>query len=186
MDNCHLKNAKLGPKYQKVQGPSENSDVTSRKTIQARMLYSQSKVGSSASQVTAVEVLDVISRLPDCAEQAADAVCAYTQVRMEDAPKWIKNPKSECPFTYTCLYGYVFHDISGQSHGQTLRIPWFLLSEICTDTHLRASCGKDSLRKFFFGTRMGKSPELGVSLFVQKKTIILSARVPNLRVCQQL
>ena len=29
--------------------------------------------------------------------QAADAVSAYTQVKMEDAPKLLKIPKSECP-----------------------------------------------------------------------------------------
>ena len=42
--------------------------------------------GSSASQMTATKVMDVISRLPGCAGQAADAVSSYTQVKMEDAP----------------------------------------------------------------------------------------------------
>ena len=53
--------------------------------------------GSSASQVTAAIVMDIISRLPGCSEQAADAVSAYTKVRMEDAPTLLKIPKSECP-----------------------------------------------------------------------------------------
>ena len=35
--------------------------------------------------------------LPGCAGQAADAVSAYTQVRMEDAPRLLKVQKSECP-----------------------------------------------------------------------------------------
>ena len=52
---------------------------------------------SSASQMTAAKVIDIISRLPGCAGQAADAVSAYTQVKMEDAPKLLKLPKSECP-----------------------------------------------------------------------------------------
>ena len=53
---------------------------------------------SSASQMTAVKVMEVIARLPGCAGQAADAVSAHTQVRMKDAPKKqkLKNPKSEC------------------------------------------------------------------------------------------
>ena len=42
--------------------------------------------GSSASQMTAAKMMDVISRLPGCAGQAAYAVSAYTQVKMEDAP----------------------------------------------------------------------------------------------------
>ena len=37
------------------------------------------------------------SRLHGCAGQAADAVSAYTQVKIEDAPKLLKIPKSECP-----------------------------------------------------------------------------------------
>ena len=34
---------------------------------------------------------------------AADAVSAYTQVKMEDVPKLLKNPKSECPYTWVRL-----------------------------------------------------------------------------------
>ena len=34
--------------------------------------------GSSASQMTAVKVMDITSRLPGCSGQAADAVSAYT------------------------------------------------------------------------------------------------------------
>ena len=43
--------------------------------------------GSSASHVTAAKVMDVIARRPDCDGQAADAISAYTQVKMEDAQK---------------------------------------------------------------------------------------------------
>ena len=52
--------------------------------------------GSSASQMTAAKVMDVISRLPGCGGQAADAITAHTQVKMEDAPSLLKIPKSEC------------------------------------------------------------------------------------------
>ena len=47
--------------------------------------------------MTAARVTDTTSRLPGCAGQTADAVSAYTQVKMEDAPKLLKIPKSECP-----------------------------------------------------------------------------------------
>ena len=33
----------------------------------------------------------------------ADAVSAYTQVKMEDAPTLLKIPKSECPDIWICL-----------------------------------------------------------------------------------
>ena len=52
--------------------------------------------GSSASEMTAANVMDIISRLPGCDGQAADAVSAFSQVKMEDAPKVLKIAKSEC------------------------------------------------------------------------------------------
>ena len=51
------------------------------------------KEGSSASQMTAAKIMDIISRLPGCAGQTTDAVSAYTQVKIEDAPKLLKIPK---------------------------------------------------------------------------------------------
>ena len=53
--------------------------------------------GSSASQMTAAKIMDVIARLPGCGGQAADALSAHTQVKLEDAPRLLKIPKSECP-----------------------------------------------------------------------------------------
>ena len=53
--------------------------------------------GSSAHQLTAAKVMDIKSRLPGCSAQAADAIPARTQVKMEDAPTSLKIPKSECP-----------------------------------------------------------------------------------------
>ena len=47
--------------------------------------------------MTAAKVMDIISRLPGCAGQAADAASAYTHVKMEDAPTLLKIPNSECP-----------------------------------------------------------------------------------------
>ena len=40
--------------------------------------------------MTAAKIMDIISRLPGCDGQAADAVSAYTQVKMEDAHKFLK------------------------------------------------------------------------------------------------
>ena len=47
--------------------------------------------------MTAAKIMDIISSLPGCDGQAADAVSAYTQVKKEDAHKLLKKPKSECP-----------------------------------------------------------------------------------------
>ena len=46
--------------------------------------------------MTAAKIMDIISRPPGCGGQAADTVPASTQVKIEDAPKLLKIPKSEC------------------------------------------------------------------------------------------
>ena len=51
--------------------------------------------GSSASQMTAANVLDVIAGLPGCAGQASDEVSAFSQIQMEDTAALLKLPKSE-------------------------------------------------------------------------------------------
>ena len=53
--------------------------------------------GASASHFTAAEVLDASSRLPGCSGQASDAVSAYTQVEMKDAPDLLRLSEEECP-----------------------------------------------------------------------------------------
>ena len=95
MDLCHLKNAELETQHQKYKGRVVlRGDIVKDDSGSYAVFTEQ---GSSASEVTAEKVMDIISRLPGCAGQAADAVSAYTQVRMEDAPKLLKIPKSECP-----------------------------------------------------------------------------------------
>ena len=61
--------------------------------------------GSSASQMTAAKIMDIISRLPGWDGQAADAVSAYTQVKMEDAHKLLKIPNRSVH-----TFGFVYHD----------------------------------------------------------------------------
>ena len=95
MDICHLKNAELEAKHQKYKGRVVlRGDIVKDDSGSYAVFTEQ---GSSASQMTAAAVMDIISRLPGCDGQAADAVSAYTQVKMEDAPKLSKIPKSECP-----------------------------------------------------------------------------------------
>ena len=95
MDICHLKNAELEAKHQKYKGRVVlRGDIVKDNSGSYAVFTEQ---GSSASQMTAAKIIDIISRLPGCEEQAADAVSAYTQVKMEDAHKLLKIPKSECP-----------------------------------------------------------------------------------------
>ena len=98
VDICHLKNAELETEHPKYKGRVVlRGDIVKDDSGSYAVFTEQ---GSSASQMTAAKVMDIISRLPGCAGQAADAVSAYTQVKMEDAHKLLKVPKSECPDIY--------------------------------------------------------------------------------------
>ena len=173
MDICHLKNAKFEAKHQKYKG---------RVVVRGDLVKDDSgsygvftEQGSSASQMTAATVMDIISRLPGCAGQAADAIFAYTQVKMEDAPRLLKIPKSECP--YIC--GYVFHDTDGQNHGPVSKTQLFLLNEIRssdwnlyghrlagvdrTPTHNRHLCSKVFHKRGTHTTRLAQVTRIAVS-----------------------
>ena len=101
MDICHLKNAELEAKHQKYKGQVVlRGDIVKDDPGSYAVFTEQ---GSSASRMTAVKVMDIISTLPGCAGQAAGAVSACTQVKMEDAPKLLKIPKSECPHIWIRL-----------------------------------------------------------------------------------
>ena len=124
MDICHLKNAELEAMHQKYKSPLVlRGDIVKDDSQSYAVLTEQ---GSSASQMTAAKVMDVRTRLPDCDGQAADAVSAYTQVKMEDAPKVLKIPKSECPDIWR-----VYQNTNGQNHGPVSKTQLFLLNGIC-------------------------------------------------------
>ena len=95
MDFCHLKNSELEPKFQNYQGRVVlGGDIVKDDSGSYAVFTEQ---GSSASQMTAAKIMDIISRLPGCDGQAADAVSAHTTVKMEDALTLLKLPKSERP-----------------------------------------------------------------------------------------
>ena len=95
MDLCHLMNSELEPQYHKYKGRVVlRGDIVKDDSGSYAVFTEQ---GSSAFQMTAAKVMDIISRLPGCSGQAADAVSAYAQVDKEDASTLFKISKSECP-----------------------------------------------------------------------------------------
>ena len=87
MDLCHFKNSELEPAFQKNQGRVVLlGDIVKDDSGSYAVLTEQ-----GSSQMTAAKAMDIISRLPRCAGQAADAVSTYTQVIMEDPPKITEN-----------------------------------------------------------------------------------------------
>ena len=72
MDICHLKIAELEAKHQKYKGRVVlRGDIVKDDSGSYAVFTEQ---GSSASQMTAANIMDIISRLPGCDGQAADAV----------------------------------------------------------------------------------------------------------------
>ena len=76
MDLCPLKNSELEPQFQKYKGRVVLRGDIVKDDSGAYAVFSEQ--GSSASQMTAAKVMNVVVRLPDCDGQAADAISAYT------------------------------------------------------------------------------------------------------------
>ena len=74
MDICHLKNAELEAKHQKYKGRVVLRGDIVKDDSGSYAVFTEQE--SSASQMTAAKVMDIISRLPGCAGQATDAVSA--------------------------------------------------------------------------------------------------------------
>ena len=89
--------------------------------------------------------MDIISRLPGCTRQAADAVSAKTQVKVEDAPTVLKIPESQ----NVQIFGYVYRNTSGQRHGPLWKTQLSLLNEICTVIFWQDSHGNGNLSKLY-------------------------------------
>ena len=100
MDLCHLKNSELEPQFQSTKAESY-SEMTLGKIIQVRTQCLLNKDVISITDDS--RKMDIFSRLPGCAGQAADAVSAHTQVKMEHAPTLLKIQKSECPHIWIRL-----------------------------------------------------------------------------------
>ena len=118
-----LKNAELETKHQKYKGRVVlRGDIVKDNSGSYAVFTEQ---GSSASQMTAAKIMDIISRLPGCDGQAADAVSAYTQVKMEDSHTLLKIPNRNVQ-----TFGFVYHVTNGQNHGPVWKTQSFLLNEI--------------------------------------------------------
>ena len=105
--------------------------------------------GSSASQMTAAKIMDVIARLPGCAVQGADAVSACNQVKMEDAPGFTVR----CPDILIRLPWHTWPKC-GSSWTKLKRTStcWSLVEETVWTRFWTSS----------IGIEMGKSTELGM------------------------
>ena len=87
--------------------------------------------GSSASQMTAAKVMDVIARLPDCDGQVAGAISAYTQEKWRMHKNYVKFPNQNVRPLERNLYGHPLVEHS----------TWRRLTCTCIHAHNRVRVG---------------------------------------------
>ena len=114
------------------------------------------------------KVMDIISRLTGCAGQAADAVSAYTQDKMEDAPNLLKIPK----------IGMSRHlDSSTTTQMAEVMVQYRRPSRTSWTKSVRSSFGRTIMGKAiwdnYIKARLGESFQLGMSFRTPSKRIIL-------------
>ena len=176
MDNmCHLKNAELEAKHQKYKGRVVLRGDIVKDDSGSYAVFTEQR--SSASQMTAAKVMDIISRLPGCDGQAADAVSAHIKVKMEDAHKLLKNTK----IGMSRHMGFVFHDTNGQNHGPVWKTQSFFLNEICMVILWQDYYGKDNLRKSYENTVGRRFPIGNVYSSTETTGLFLSVCVDDIK-----
>ena len=126
------------------------------------------KQGSSASQMKAAKVMDIISRLPGCDGQAADAVSAYIPGKMEEAQNYWKFQNRNVQ-----TFGFVYHDTNGLNPGPVSKTQLFLLNGICTVILWPDCYRKGNLRKSFCSTVGKMFPNWNVSSYTVKRVILI-------------
>ena len=101
MDLCHLKRSELSENLQTYKGRVVFRGGAVKDESGFYAVFTEQ--GASASQMAAAKFLDAIARMPGMKGEASDAVSAYTQVFMAEAPRLLKLPGTECPDTWISL-----------------------------------------------------------------------------------
>ena len=174
MDICHLNNAELEAKHQKHKGRVVlRGDFCKR---QFRFYAVFTEQGFSASQMRAAKIMDIISRLLGCDGEAADAVSAYTQVKMEDAHKLLK-----IPIRSVQKFRFVEHDTNGQNHGPVWKTQSFLLEGIFYGHLLEGQLWERQFEKIFLKHDWEKIPNWECLFVHREKGLFLFVNVNDIK-----
>ena len=165
MDLCHLKNAELETKHQKYKGRVVLRGDIVKHDFGSYAVFTEQ--GSSASQVAAAKVMDIISRLVGCAWQAADAVSACTQVILVDAPKLLKKSQigmsRHLDSSTTTQMGSIMVQYGRCSRSSWTKSVW---------SSFGRTYGKGNLRKSYWNT-VGRKFSIGMLIRTSWKRFIL-------------
>ena len=110
-----MKNTELEAKHQKYKGQVVlRGDIVKDDSGSYAVFTEQ---GSSASQMTAAKIMDIISRLPGCDGQAADAV-SYPSKNGRCSQIIYKFPNRNVQ-----TFGFVYHDTNGLNRWSSMEDP---------------------------------------------------------------
>ena len=109
MDLCHIKNSQMGKEFWSYKGRIVfRGDIVKDEDGMFAVFTEQ---GASASNMAAAKFMDAIARMPGCDGEDSDAIGAYTQVRLSEAPKllgpnvvtetWISLPPHRRPKSWS-------------------------------------------------------------------------------------
>ena len=113
--------------------------------------------------MTAAKVIDIISRLPGCDGQAADAVSATTQVKRK-----IDNPKSECPDMWIRLPRHQWPKSWSSIEDPVVPLERNLYGHLLAGLFWERQFEKNPVK-----ARLGESSKLGMSIHTPSKRVIL-------------
>ena len=122
MDICHLKNAELEAKHQKYKGRVVlRGDIVKDNSGSYAVFTEQ---GSSASQMTAAKIMDIIFRLAWL--RWTSSRCSISLYPSENGR--CSQITEKFPNRNVQTFGFVYHDTKGQNHGPVWRTQSFFLS----------------------------------------------------------
>ena len=163
MDICHLKNAEWEAKHQKYKGRVVLRGDIVKDDSESYAVFTEQ--GSSASQMTAAKVMDIISRLPGCDGQA-DA----------ESHKLFKIPKSECPDIWIRLPRHKWPKSWSSIEDPVVPFGWNLYGHPWQDCY-----GNGNLRKIFWNTVEEKIRIGNVYSLTERKGLFLSVYVDDMK-----
>ena len=174
---CHLKNAVLQKNDQKYKGRDVLRGDIVEDDSGSYAVFTDKE--SSASQMTAVKVMDILQGYLD-AQAKQQTQYRLTQVRMEDAPKMFKIPHSECADIWIRLPRHKWPK-AWSSMEDPVVSSW---TKIVWSSFGRTS-GKGHLRKFSWSTSEKKVTNWECSLVHREKGLFLSGYVDDIKLAGQ-
>ena len=85
MPLCHIKNSELAAQFQKYKGRVVFRGDITKKADGSYAVFSDQ--GTSSTHMAGTKMVDAVARMPGMIGEDADAIGAYTQIKLADADR---------------------------------------------------------------------------------------------------